>query len=90
MDCFYDLKKNTDNIRKHGVSLSLVEDFEWETAYILEDIDHTYVEWRHQAIGFVGNRLYVCVFCMPDVQTIMVISLRKANRREVRRYVENV
>ena len=37
------------------------------------------------AVGPLDNRLYMMIFTLRD-GTIRVISLRKANRREVERY----
>ena len=62
---------------------------EWNTAYILEDTRKAYPERRYQALGLIGERLQMLVFCMPDSQTVRVISLRKANSREVKIYAEN-
>lgn len=85
----FDPAKNQTNISKHGVSLEDAEWFEWETACIEEDTRRAYPERRFQALGLIEERLHMLVFCMPDAETIRVISLRKANRREVRKYGEN-
>lgn len=85
----FDPVKNASNIIKHGLSLEDAQWLEWETAYIQEDTRKAYPERRYQALGLIEERLHMLVFCMPDSQTIRVISLRKANRREVRIYVEN-
>ncbi|EEO27223.1 BrnT family toxin [Oxalobacter paraformigenes] len=85
----FDPVKNASNIIKHGLSLEDAQWLEWETAYILEDTRKAYPERRYQALGLIEERLHMLVFCMPDSQTIRVISLRKANRREVKIYAEN-
>lgn len=54
-------------------------------ALIVEDIRRTYSERRFQALGYIGDRLHMLVFTPRDGK-VHVISLRKANRREVGRY----
>jgi uncharacterized DUF497 family protein len=41
------------------------------------------------AFGFINDRLFVCVYVDQDAER-RVISLRRANRREVTRYGENL
>jgi uncharacterized DUF497 family protein len=62
--------------------------FEWETAVVREDTRKQYAEQRLDAIGLIGDRLHVMVYCLRG-DAVRVISLRKANLREVKRYVEN-
>jgi uncharacterized protein len=44
---------------------------------------------RHIAFGFINNRLFVCVYADRDDER-RIISLRKANSREVKRYGEKI
>jgi len=83
----FDPVKNGRNIRERGLSFQLAETFEFETAVIRLDYRNDYRELRFNAIGYIGQRLYVITFT-PRVDTIRVISLRKANNREVRRYAK--
>jgi uncharacterized DUF497 family protein len=59
--------------------------FEWDNALIVEDTRTDYGERRFQALGFIDGRLHVLVFT-PRAANTHVISLRKANKREVKRY----
>jgi uncharacterized DUF497 family protein len=59
--------------------------FEWDSALIVEDIRKDYGERRFQALGLIEGRLHVLVFT-PRAGKTHVISLRKANKREVKRY----
>jgi len=79
----FDPDKDAANIGKHGVSLADAERFDWESALILEDTRKPYAERRFRAIGLIGERLYVMIFCMRGA-AVRVISLRKANPREVK------
>lgn len=85
MNYEFDPTKNESNLDKHGVSLADAEAFEWETAVVREDTRKPYPEQRFEAKGYIGNRLHVMVFCLR-ADTVRVISLRKANSREVKDY----
>ncbi len=74
------------NLENHKVHFSLVEQFDWETALIESDNRKDYREQRYSALGVIGTRLYCLIYTLRnDVKRI--ISLRKANLREVKRYV---
>lgn len=81
----FDPAKNERNIASRGISFAAAESFEWDTAMIAEDLRKEYGEKRFQALGFITGRLHAMVFT-PRAGRVHVISLRKANRREVRRY----
>jgi uncharacterized DUF497 family protein len=83
----FDPAKDVSNLAKHGLSLAEAEGFEWETAMVREDTRNVYGEQRFEAIGYIGNRLHVTVFCLRG-NTVRIISLRKANQREVNRYAK--
>jgi uncharacterized DUF497 family protein len=89
MQIEFDATKDAANQRKHaGVSLALANELEWDTLQCKEDTRHNYGESRMAGFAFIGQRLYGVVFVdRGDVRR--VISLRKANQREVKRYVEN-
>jgi hypothetical protein len=84
-DISFDPAKNERNIANRGISFEVAEHFEWDTAMIAEDLRKEYGEPRFQALGFIAGRLHAMVFT-PRAGKIQVISLRRANRREVRRY----
>jgi uncharacterized protein len=87
VDYEFDFGKDESNLDKHGLSLVDAEDFEWETAVVREDTRKQYAEPRFQATGYIGNRLYVMVFCFR-ADAVRVISLRKANKREEKSYAK--
>ncbi len=82
----FDFAKQALNVAKHGVFFATAELFEWENALIAVDRRRDYKESRLVAIGPIGKRLYVMVFTLRGVH-VRIISLRKANLREARRYV---
>jgi len=85
MEVTFDPAKNERNIRESGISFELAADFDFETAMFVEDIRKDYGEIRIRAFGFIGDRLHALVFTMRGT-ALRVISLRKANRKEVNRY----
>ncbi len=87
MGITYDPEKCARNVRERALSFEEVEDFEWNSAYVLEDARKDYGERRFQALGEIGGRVYMLVFT-PRGRGVHVISVRKANRREIKRYEE--
>lgn len=86
MEITFDPVKDTANIKKHGMSLVEANRFEWETAIIWADMRWDYGEARMIGFVLIGTRLY-CVIFTDRGNARRIISLRKANEREVRRYV---
>lgn len=50
---------------------------------IKEDVRNNYGERRYLALGMIGDRLHAVVFT-PRADKVHVMSLRKANQREVK------
>jgi uncharacterized DUF497 family protein len=75
MNISFDSAKSGKNLLARGVWFELAAKFEWDSALVMED----------QALGLINNRLYMMVFT-PRANKVHVISLRKANKREVKRY----
>ena len=81
----FDHNKSARNDQERGLPFTAAAGFDWESAVFQEDTRHEYPERRFVAVGFIGQRLHVMCFT-PISGGIRVISLRKANVREVRRY----
>lgn len=77
--------KEAINRAKHGVAFAAAEDFDWTSALVAEDLRKDYGEQRFVALGKIGSRIHVMVFTQRG-EKVWLISLRKANAREVRRY----
>jgi len=86
MKISFDSSKDRANNLKHGVSLALAEELEWETALIWSDDRKEYGESRLSALVLFEERLFFVAFVEREDE-IRVISFRKANAREVRKYV---
>jgi uncharacterized DUF497 family protein len=77
--------KRKANLAKHGVDFTAIEAFAWEEALVIPDTRKDYGEPRFLAFGPIDDRLHCLAFSVRG-GSIRVISLRKANRREVKRY----
>jgi len=85
MEVTYDPAKNAANIERRGLSFDQVAELDWSSAVIAEDARKTYGERRYRVFGYIEERLYAAVFT-PRGTALHVISFRKANNREVKRY----
>jgi len=85
----FDPAKDESNQAKHGVSFSLAEEFDWDAALVWVDDRFEYGELRMIALAPKTGTLY-CVAFVERAAARRIISLRRANRREVKHYVENI
>ena len=84
----FDLIKDALNREKHGVSLSIADAVDWNAALVWIDERFDYRETRMVTLAPVAETLYCVVFVDRGVAR-RIISLRCANRREVKHYVES-
>jgi uncharacterized DUF497 family protein len=84
----FDLAKDKLNLEAHGLSLSLASKLAWDEALVSVDRRFEYDELRMVGLVPEGSRLY-CVAFVDRGRTRRIISLRQAERREVKHYVEN-
>ena len=81
----FDPAKNAKNIRERGLSFERAAEFDFLSATYLFDDRQDYGELRQIAIGYLDGRLhFLCFVQTPD--GIRVVSFRKANSREARKY----
>lgn len=84
----YDPAKDAANQAKHGVSLAVASELDWNAALVWIDDRYEYDEMRMIALAPKTSILYYVAFVdRGDVRRI--IGLRRANRREVKHYVES-
>jgi uncharacterized protein len=81
----FDPAKDTINRSKHGVSLNETARLDWNRILAKLDTRTDYGELRQIGYGPIGRRLY-CVVFVDRGDTLRIISLRKANNREIDRY----
>lgn len=85
----FDPAKDASNRTRHGVSLSLARELDWDAALAWVDHRFGYDEVRMIALAPATNTLYYVAF-VDRGHRRRILSLRRATRREVRHYVENV
>ena len=85
----FDPAKNAGNRARHGVSLALAADLDWEAALVWVDDRFDYAELRMIALAPETGVLYYVAF-VDRGDARRIISLRQANRREVKHYVETI
>lgn len=85
MKLTFDTAKNARNIQERGLPFTMVESFDWQHAVIMEDTRQDYGERRFRAFGRIEDRLFAVVFT-PRNDALHIISFRKANKREEKRY----
>jgi uncharacterized DUF497 family protein len=83
----FDSAKDSANLAKHGVPLAMAAQLEWNSALTWPDSRRVYGEPRQCGIGYIGLRLFFVTF-VDRADGRRVISLRKANPREVKRYAK--
>ena len=89
MRIVFDPEKDVTNLSKHGVSLAAAAELDWDAALAWIDDRADYGEQRIIALAPMGDRLFFVVF-VDRVEARRVISLRRANRREVSHYVKAI
>ncbi|PPK71755.1 hypothetical protein B0F88_106106 [Methylobacter tundripaludum] len=81
----FDPAKNAKNIMERSLSFERAAEFDFLSATFLIDERQDYGEQRQIAIGYLDGRLhFLCFVQIPD--GIRVVSFRKANSREARKY----
>jgi len=82
----FDPAKDAANRVKHGVSLGDAALVDWDAAVIWPDTRVDYGEDRMSSLGLIGARIFHIAF-VDRKGVRRIISLRKANKREVKTYV---
>lgn len=81
-DINFDPLKSLRNEIERGLHFTLVMHLEWDSAWIREDTRQDYGEQRFRLLGLIQGRLHALGFTPRD-DKVHVLSLRKANKREV-------
>jgi len=82
----FDLVKDASNRIKHGVSLALARELDWDSALVWADDRYEYDELRMVALAPKTNTLFYVSF-VDRGSLRRIISLRPATRKEVKHYV---
>lgn len=85
----FDPSKDRLNIAKHGISLAMADQLEWDLMMCSEDDREAYGEQRLACLAPIGNVVYrVCL--VEEDDSYRIISLRKAEPKEVRKYASQI
>ena len=85
----FDSGKDATNLSKHGLSLAAAAELSWDAALVWIDDRADYGEVRMVALAPLGDIL--CFVAFVDRQPARrIISLRRANRREVNHYAKAI
>ncbi len=87
MELEWDEGKRAATIRTRGLDFAHLVRFDWTTAVDILDDRTDYGEERRVATGPLDGRLVVVAYTLR-ADTVRIISLRKANIREQRRYAQ--
>jgi uncharacterized DUF497 family protein len=85
----FNAAKDEVNLTKHGISLSKAKSLDWNEALSWVDKRKDYGEVRMVALIPMEQRLYCVVYVDTKVNR-KIISLRKANNREITRYEKEI
>ncbi len=85
----WDETKRKVNIRKHGLDFVGCEAIFDAPVSITEDVSKSYGEQRLNAIGWLQG-LVVCMTYTERDEDFHVISLREAEKHEVRRFIKEI
>ena len=84
----FDPLKNLVNLAKHGLSLTKAMDLDWVRGWLKPDRRRDYGEERVLALVPLGEDLFFLAFVVRG-DARRIITLRRANRRECRRYEQH-
>jgi uncharacterized protein len=85
----FDPDKDVLNLKDHKVSLNLAKLMDWDNALVWLDKRFSYSEERMSALAPIGDTLYFVAY-VDRSEVRRPISLRKATRKEVERYVKDI
>lgn len=82
----YDIAKFKKTLTERGLSFDYVVYLDWDSALVWIDDRLEYGETRYCALA-MNEKLFAVVFALRG-ELVWVISLRRANKREERKYHE--
>ena len=81
----WDETKRQKTLNERGLDFADFSNIDWNTAITIEDSRYAYAETRFVTFAVINNRLCVVAWCYRG-QNMRVISMRKANQREIAKY----
>jgi uncharacterized DUF497 family protein len=80
-----DPNKSRANYFKHGIVLEFAQYLDWTNEMVWQDVRQNYNEVRMSSLVPLEGKIYAVVYVLRAESTRM-ISLRKANNREMKQY----
>ncbi len=80
-----DPNKSRANYFKHGIVLEFAQYLDWANEMVWQDVRQNYNEVRMSGLVPLEGKVYAVVYVLRAESTRM-ISLRKANNREMKQY----
>jgi uncharacterized DUF497 family protein len=80
-----DPHKSCANYFKHGIVLEFAQYLDWTNEMVWQDVRQNYNEVRMSGLVPLEGKIYAVVYVLRAESTRM-ISLRKANNREMKQY----
>ena len=80
-----DPHKSRANDFKHGIVLEFAQHLDWANEMVWQDVRQNYNEVRMSGLVPLEGKIYAVVYVLRAESTRM-ISLRKANNREMKQY----
>jgi uncharacterized DUF497 family protein len=85
----FDPEKSARNLAERGLPFERVNEFDWSRLVVIEDDRKEYGELRLILIGNLDGKLHIAIVTPRD-NDLRVISLRRANSKEVRLYGQEI
>lgn len=82
----WDENKRRSNVEKHGEDFADIALLDWSRAHIEPDTRRNYGEPRYAALVPRDDDRLMCLVFTPRGPRMRIISYRKANNREKRKY----
>jgi uncharacterized DUF497 family protein len=89
LDIEFDEQKRIQTLLNRDLDFARAGEVFSSTIHILEDQRKSYGEKRFITLGFLDSRLIVVVWTVRGVKR-RVISMRKANEREIKEYAQGM
>lgn len=84
----WDPAKSRRNVALRQIPFAVVDRLDWSTALVVPSVGRTaYAEDRYLALGVVDGVLHAVVLT-PRAPMLWIISVRRASRKERRRYAQ--
>ena len=86
----WDLRKNRANFEKHGITFEEAAEIFQLPVFVVPDDRKNYGEERFIGFGWIAPTIAVVVVFVKREEVIRIISARRANSKERKRYYDHL